>query len=364
MNGEFLCYLEGMTKLTSRSLITLTLTCFGFGCAGPTSPFGSLEIFSGDGRLLESLAADSKSDFSISPAKQNLHMPYPLELSLANLAKNESDRHIRVFYNQKEITHTWRKKSRLVRIGDSGESLRFDNLILDPQKSHQIEFLVETSSQAGRPSQQVKINHPRPTCDIYDAQKIKAVIPFQVPPQTLALIDKLSRTFHLNPSMVGGLIAQESSFEVSAVSSAKALGLTQITPIAHLEIQKFRPDWKADQRTFSHSQLNIQRLIEKGQLSAKTDWRLHPMKSIEGGALYLKYLQQYWESPENKELRQSMSETEFSEVLLASYNSGAARVKRALLASRNQWLNQDELKEAFKYVQKVSSYCYHFANPN
>lgn len=356
---------SGMTKLRSPILIPLNLALLGIGCAGPTSPFGSLEIFSGDGRRMESLsAADAKTEFSLSPAKQNLHMPYPLELSISNLPKSDSDRSIRLFYNQKEITHTWHKKSRLVRLGDSGESLRFDNLILDPQKSHQIEFLVEINSQAGKPPQFVKIKHPRPTCDIDDKQKIKAVNPFQVPPQTIAMIEKLSRSFHLNPAMMGGLIAQESSFEASAVSSAKAIGLTQITPIAHLEIQKFRPDWKADQRAFSHSQLNIQRLIENGQLTAKTDWRLHPIKSIEGGALYLKYLEQYWESADNKDLRKSMSANEFSDVLLASYNSGAARVKRALLTSRREWLKQEELKEAFKYVQRVSSYCYHFANPN
>jgi soluble lytic murein transglycosylase-like protein len=51
-------------------------------------------------------------------------------------------------------------------------------------------------------------------------------------------------------------------------------------------------------------------------------------------------------------------------LLLASYNSGPYRVKRALIRKGPTWLEAKELREAKKYVKKVKSYCYHFSKNN
>ena len=47
-------------------------------------------------------------------------------------------------------------------------------------------------------------------------------------------------------------------------------------------------------------------------------------------------------------------------LILASYNSGAARVKRAVQSEKVQWKTHHSLKEAVNYLKRVSSFCYHY----
>ena len=48
-------------------------------------------------------------------------------------------------------------------------------------------------------------------------------------------------------------------------------------------------------------------------------------------------------------------------MILASYNSGSARVKNIIQEKGDEWLKDPALQEAFKYVNKVSSFCFHFS---
>jgi membrane-bound lytic murein transglycosylase MltF len=144
----------------------------------------------------------------------------------------------------------------------------------------------------------------------------------------------------LNPNLLAGLVAQESGFDPEAETWAHAVGLTQITPVAAEEIETVKPNWK-----------NIK----------KKDWRTIPSKSIEGGAIYLQFLNQYWADQDSTQLLIDHNATDMSAVILASYNSGAARVKKNVADTSDKWLDQPNLKEAFRYVGRVSSYCYHFS---
>ncbi len=121
-----------------------------------------------------------------------------------------------------------------------------------------------------------------------------------------------------------------------------------------------RSSWKIDKRLELLPLKDLKGLIDRGHLTGKSDWRLNPQQSIEGGALYLNYLESYWQQEENRALLKNTPGIQNSEVILASYNSGAARVKSRIQKNGAYWLESKDLKEAFKYVRNISSYCYSF----
>ena len=107
--------------------------------------------------------------------------------------------------------------------------------------------------------------------------------------------------------------------------------------------------------------IEIHNLVALHELSSLQDWRLDPDEAIEGGALYLNYLINYWNNDDNSDLLKQNRNIEFVKVVLASYNSGPARIKSKIKTDGEKWLDDDELKEAYKYVNSVVSYCYHFS---
>ena len=56
------------------------------------------------------------------------------------------------------------------------------------------------------------------------------------------------------------------------------------------------------------------------------------------------------------------SDTNVSEVILASYNAGPKKVSQALDRYGKNWLADDELTGAVKYVRKIVSYCDQFSS--
>ena len=104
--------------------------------------------------------------------------------------------------------------------------------------------------------------------------------------------------------------------------------------------------------------------ILAGHISSDKEWRLNPEYSLKGGLSYIKYLTSYWKKPKNMKFVESLAgnkDTNLSRVILASYNSGAARVKSIIKTKGDRWLEHKSLKEAHKYINRVSSYCYHFS---
>ena len=102
------------------------------------------------------------------------------------------------------------------------------------------------------------------------------------------------------------------------------------------------------------------------EINSKNDWRLDEKKSIEGGILYLNYLSQYWNKTEKEDILSDVFKQDIpkTDILLASYNSGAYRVKKSILKNRKDWLFDDSLHEARKYVMNIKSYCYSFRGGN
>ncbi|MBY0554722.1 lytic transglycosylase domain-containing protein [bacterium] len=329
------------------------------GCAGPISPFGGLEVWSGDG---QSFVFSSKeipsSEFSLRPKRQVLHKAsdFKIEFNLNNQKKTNP--RIKVTYNNKDVTNTFLKAAKLNQSSQKQIEYVFNKLRLKPDRRHSIDVYWSPNDD----NVFSRLAYLPPVCSISATRSIASTEPFKPNPEYIKSIKNTATTYHINPSLLAGLVAQESGFNPAQVSTAKAIGLTQITPIADDEIKKVKPEWRSDPRIEKLSVTEIENLIRRQEISRQQDWRLDPQLAIEGGALYLNYLMNYWSVEENKALLNSTPHADRTGVILASYNSGAARVKSKIKSNGEYWLEDDELKEAFKYVNSVVSYCYHFSD--
>lgn len=327
-------------------------------CAGPTSPFGGVEVWSGDGeRIVYKSAEMPASDFTLSPKRQVLHKESDFVLKF-NLKKHKAEgSDIKVTYNNRDVTNTFLKSTTVQPEKNNFIKYIFNKLKLRADKQHNIDVFWRAGSQ----KYYSKISYLPPVCSLQDDFELVTTKPFKPGRFIIKAIKSTAKDQQLNPSLLAGLIAQESGFKPTRVSYAKAVGLTQITPIAEEEIKKLRPDWRSDPLIAELDAMTISQMILNRTINQSKDWRLDPELAIEGGALYLNYLIDYWSSEENKKLLNENPNISLTSVVLASYNSGAWRVKNKIKANGDLWLKDSELKEAFKYINSVSSYCYHFS---
>ena len=129
---------------------------------------------------------------------------------------------------------------------------------------------------------------------------------------------------------------------------------------------KYKPEWKMYPRFRSLPYLNLKSKVVSNEINSQNDWRLDEKRSIEGGILYLNYLNEYWMTPEKTEILSDAFANDIpkTDILLASYNSGAYRVKKSILKNKKDWLFDESLTEARKYVMNIKSYCYSFNKGN
>lgn len=333
-----------MQRLNFFSFLLLPAVVLLSACVGPSSPFGALNFGTGDG--FESNIKSAKDDFdkkvNFSPKRQVLHKTENLKVVINNDSSDVAlkDVDIRVIYNKRDVTHAFRRYLRVSNTDENQVVLAYNNLRLLPSKYHDIQFYY--SSDGG--GEYVRASYLPPQCLLFEAKEIKSTAPFNVRKEDLSSISDQADKYKLNANLIAGLIAQESGFNPSAVSRASAVGLTQITDLAANEIEEFKPAWK------------VLRNEDKD-----LDWREDPVKAIEGGAIYIQFLSKYWTEESAAQLLQKYNITDMGPIILASYNSGAARVKKNVVENGEKWLDQPNLKEAFRYVNNVTSYCYHFA---
>ncbi len=334
-------------------------------CAGPYHPFGSKysvpqlshDIFSGDKRET-ALETTQSSNITFSPKYQVLHESrnFLIEIKRAPGASSKEES-VYFFYNDKDITAQVESIS-VIQKFNNRIIYKIDNLTLPPIESHNFSVIYKSSPQASP----IGRTYPFPNCDIHDTPILSsAKIRARVSVKTA--LKNIAKKTHLNSALMAGLIEQESSFNPKAVSWAKAVGLTQITPVAEkqlLESKEYNsyPKWGRLPASV------LKNYIETGKINKNNDWKLNPRDSIQGGFDYLEYISNYWKKPQNIEaLPDSLKSNseEITSVILASYNSGPSRVKRNLLKNGMHWLEANELKEARKYVYKVKSYCRQYA---
>lgn len=138
------------------------------------------------------------------------------------------------------------------------------------------------------------------------AGSYRTVMKLSYPHKYEEFVEKYSAEFGLDSALLYAVIRTESSFDHSAVSSADAVGLTQITP-----------------ETFEWLRMKLGET--QGELSL-----LDPETSIKYGAFFLSYLlDEFGETP----------------VALAAYHAGRGRV--------NSWLKDPEISPDGKTLTKI-----------
>ncbi len=349
-----------------KSLVFLIiLPLFVCSCVGPTSPFGAIdqvkqikdEKQSGD-REISSQGRHFEILFH--PSRQVLHDKSDFSVELKSRFPLTDNITLQILYNNIDVTQAFLSSTSLHRSEDQRTRIyvleNFRLKTLDPNK---IEVLVTKGKDKVLRSK----NLVAPECSLFQKKQLANLGAFRAPAEFKDLIEKVAGHYNSNPSLLAGIVAQESGFDPYAVSWAKAIGLTQITPLAEEEVIDNLGDLPRYPGINSLSYLTLKTKIHMGEITPGQEWRLDPEKSLQGGMAYISYLQDYWNIAENKNLIESLEgdfETNLTELILASYNSGAARVKRAVKQLKNNWKEHEKLGEAAYYVKKVSSYCYHY----
>lgn len=365
-------------QLLNLSLIAASI--FLTACVGPTTPMGAIHTISPSSQpLLEVVAStlngewpmdanvENKSNIETAqvppqirfqPDRQVLHRQSRWVIQIDNIYKENPLEHLLFFYNGRDVSEAVLRHAHAI-FSDNNLRLVFSDFSLPSDRAHRIEVIYKHPKWGD-----VRSRYLEPHCQVAERRKVLSTEEFSVPPNYLRIIDSYSLRYGFNPSMVTGLIAQESAFKPDAVSWAKAIGLTQVTPLAEMQILSKDREWPRYPRLNELSVARIRTLILTGKLNGKVEWRLNPTYSIIGGLSYLDYLLRYWNMEANAKVLASLPgnrEVLLSQVLLASYNSGPARVKAAIRRKGSAWRSDKKLREANNYVNRVSSYCHHFA---
>lgn len=354
--------MEGVVVYHFKTFIFM-LPFFLLGCAGPMSPFGAINTQEATLDEFEKEHKPPSTGHSVyfTPSRQVLHGLSDLDVKINSADTIKSDYLLKIYYNNRDVTKAYLNHSETTLLPESNQiELEFKTLRLPPDRFHYIVIAFQPSAE----STLVMAQYLPPTCNKSEESELRSTGNFSPPINFVEWIRFTAKKSGYNPNFIAGLIAQESGFNEKSLSNSRALGLTQITPNADEEIEKLRPNWPRYSKISDASILKLRALIASGRLNGKTDWRLNPEKSIEGGILYLEYLTKYWEKPENIQLIKSNYadfDLGITTVIIASYNSGATRVKRAMQEEGKHWLQSQDLTEARKYVNSVMSYCYHFS---
>lgn len=370
------------SHFTSQQLVMICGLCAALlSCAGPTTPFGALhelkpaptqgpselQQVEAQAQKPEKSASDffspppTKSQIEFYPTKQVLHDRQTLKVAFRDPRGISDESLWKIYFNGYDVTRQILPTA-VTSLDDDRRTLilEFPNLRLRPE----VDNLVKVAFFQSKKAPAVVRQWDPPDCSLHEMRGIDQTGDFNVPPHILKNIQAWATEHKINPSLITGLIAQESAFDPTAVSWAKAMGLTQVTPIGDLEIARTEPSWPRSDKVTRLPASLIKTLVNTGQLTARDDWRLNPELSIRGGLTLLEYFENYWRMDLNFErLESNFSNPQqmLTPVVLASYHSGAARVKRAINESGPKFLTADYLKEARKYVNRVNSYCYHFS---
>ncbi|MCB0420017.1 MAG: transglycosylase SLT domain-containing protein [Bdellovibrionales bacterium] len=337
-------------------------------CVGPATPFGSIDSLNvvkseAKGRSSMTTVDELQPLIEFYPDRQVLHGYSQFAIRIQDPFQIADEHSLRVTYDGVDISERFLEGSTpVLEEGRRAITYKWDRLRLPPHRTNKIEFAYLNEKGQAKAYAEYEL----PDCNMLSVEKIRNTAPFTPHPKMISYLEYWGNEYSYSPTLVAGLVAQESAFNPQAVSWAKAVGLTQVTPLAADEISKKFEDWPRSKNIRRLPASLLKSWIRMGKISSEEDWRLDPERSIQGGYEYLRYLHSYWHKPVNSQVITSIygkSQERLTEVILASYNSGAYRVKSALKSLGPNYLMSGDLNEARVYVGKVSSYCYHFAKP-
>lgn len=344
-------------RLIILPILFLLLT----SCAGPSSPFGADYFISNQFEISKSRSIASDNNFSIesSSAVKLFNTPYDLRINLKSSSVFDKSFRYDIIYNNRKISRWWKSENILISADKKKATIEFKNLSLMPGVKNSITFLFYPNEYA----MPLRYEFQDPYCELNYNGPLSYIKEFEKGYSYSGQINTSSGLHNINAFLLASLVAQESSFNPKAVSWAKAMGLTQVTPLANQDILKIKKNWTSYPNISKMSYPTLKYKIYKGQINHKNDWRLNSNQSLEGGALFLREIISYWQKDENKMLlNKTFKNIPLTDVVLASYNSGATRVKRNIKKNNENWLWAKELKEARKYVMNIKSYCHQFKN--
>lgn len=345
-------------------------------CSGPHTPMGAIY---GKGtaepdqvviqpmsradlaRMPEELQPKPKITFL--PERQLIHAQTELVVDIFDPDGVADVDNVRFFYDKYDVTQVmlFQADKRFLN-GNRHLRLKIKNFRLPANREHAIAVYYRPNKE----NTWIYSSYLPPSCLAYGQKKVKTTGKFRVPDGLLEKIQQSAVESGYNPAYYTGLIAQESGFNPHAVSWAKAIGLTQVTSLAEQTILEKYPSWPSNPLIKENNYLWVKNAISNGLITRTNEWRLDPNRSVVGGITYMNYLVDYWNMPHNKQklrdLYGSHHDEELTKILLASYNSGAARVNLAIDRYGKKWLTAPSLGEARKYVNRIFSFCYHFAH--
>lgn len=222
-----------------RVQITFICLVFTGSCAGPTTSFGPLndimplEKDDSSSSLtlpkMESAGLNSSEvpiKISFHPMYQDMNQRRNFTVEITSAEVISGDHKLFVFYNGLDVSSQFIQNSSVER-DEKGIKYTFNDLKLPAKHRHGIEVYFQRSLR----HQLLIADYQPPICPVEEVWKISKTSPYSPPTNILDSIEKISIENNLNPSLVTGLIAQESSFNPDSVSWAKAIGLTQVTSI-------------------------------------------------------------------------------------------------------------------------------------
>lgn len=333
------------------------LAYFCIGCAGPTSSFGPFNSFTKQ-VTKEDLATTSQTFNSeqgfFDPPFMLFHKAHDLEIKIPY-----STHAFKVFHNGLDISAKFQIDHEYE---EQLSRLTYEKLKWSPYEKNQ--FIIAIQKTVNAPYEFFK--YQEPSCLMRSDSEIQTYGDFTGKSKYFNDIQQVAENHNLNPSFLAGLVAQESSFNPKAVSWAKAIGLTQVTNMASSIVLENEQTWPRYPGIEEMSYLKVKSLILAGKINHLNEWRLNPARSIEGGAYYLRYIEKYWAKKIQSDPVGHMIKSEnldMPSIYLASYNSGPARVRAAILKQGKNWKNYSKLREARKYLRQVNSFCSEFRGP-
>lgn len=353
-----------LASICRLSTVALTLE----GCAGPHTPLGAIWSLNPTPVLADHAEEAQRQDdplrptppvIQVSPNKQVLHGPSPVKLLIRDPVGDLKNFDLAVRYDGYDVSRSFLIQSKLRQFfKDSTLTIENPVIRLPASKEHIIEFSYRNSSGGT-----AYARFESPTCNAFRRTRVTNTAGFKPTPEMLQQIASAAEEEGFNPAFFTGLIAQESQFNPRTVSWAKAIGLTQVTSSAESEVVQRHEGWPRYPGIDEMSVDRVKILVRSGKINAANEWRLNSKMSIRGGATFIKLVTQRWSTEANQaRIRALFSDpdTAMTQLILASYHSGYARVSAALDRRGKDWLKSYELKEARKYVNTIFSYCNHF----